>query len=41
MFNKALREDGVTEPLPGCCLPPDIVVLLDVLRLLLRLLLEE
>ena len=38
---KAEREDGVTEPLPGSCLPPEIVVLLDVLRLLLLLLLEE
>ena len=33
--NKALSDDGVTDPLPGYCLPPEIVVLLDVLLLLL------
>ena len=36
----AHKDDGVTEPLPGYCLPPEIVVLLDVLRLL-RLLRRE
>ena len=41
MVINALKDDGVTEPLPGYCLPPDMVVLLDVLRLLRLRLREE